>query len=112
MIGNMDEIPTYFDIVPNKMIDKVEVREVRVHTTGAEKRHVIIVLTVTADGKIQPPMVIFQAKRKLNIKLSSGIIMEVEEKAWMDQQLMKVYLNKIWRPFMKEAAENLGFIPI
>ena len=26
----------------------------------------------------------------------------------MHQQLMKVYLNKMWCPFTNEAAENLG----
>ena len=26
----------------------------------------------------------------------------------MDQHLMKVYLDKIWRPYTKKAAENLG----
>ena len=100
--------PMYFDIVPNKTIDMVGAREVHVRTTGAEKRYVTVVLTVMADGKMPPPMVIFKGKRKLNIQHSSGIIIEVQEKTWMDQQLMKVYLNKIWRPFMKEAAENLG----
>ena len=48
-----------FDIVPNKMIDHIGAREVRVQTTGAEKRNATVVLTVMADGKKPPPMVIF-----------------------------------------------------
>ena len=43
MIGNMDEIPVYFDIITNKMIDKRGVRSVQVRTTGGDRRYNITV---------------------------------------------------------------------
>lgn len=60
--GNMIETPMYFDIVPNKMIYNVGARKVCVRMTGAAKRHVTVVLTVMADGKMLPPVVIFRGK--------------------------------------------------
>ena len=50
LIGNMDETPIYFDSVRN---------------TGAEKRHLTVVLAATVDGQILPPMVMFKGKRNL-----------------------------------------------
>ena len=36
-IGNMDETPVYFDLVPSKVVDKIGVKSCIVKTTGAEK---------------------------------------------------------------------------
>lgn len=36
-IGNMDETPVYFDLVPSKVVDRVGVKSCIVRTTGAEK---------------------------------------------------------------------------
>lgn len=55
-----------------------------------------------------PLMVIYRGKRKLNIQQSSGILVETQKKACMDQHFMKIYLDKIQRPYTKEAADNLG----
>ena len=58
LIGNMDETPEYFDLVPGKTIDRVGVKSCVIRSTGAEKRHITVVLTVTGDGS----MVIFKGK--------------------------------------------------
>ena len=65
LIGNMDETPMYFDMVPSRTIAKKGMKEVRVRTTGAEKRPVTNVLTCTASGKTMPPMIIFKGKSKI-----------------------------------------------
>ena len=70
-------------------------------TTGAEKRHVTLVLTVTASGEMLPPMVIFKGKRALKLDVPTGFVVAVQEKGWMDQELMKVYINKIVKPYTK-----------
>ena len=44
----MDETPAYFDIVASKSVDKVGVKQCVIRSTGAEKRHLTVVLTVTA----------------------------------------------------------------
>ena len=62
MIGNMDETPMMFDMVPGRTIATKGVKQVRVRSTGAEKRHVTVVLGCTAAGKMLPPMIIFKGK--------------------------------------------------
>ena len=65
LIGNMDKTPMYFDMTSNKTVERKGAKTVSVRTTGAEKRHLTVVLTVTADGKMLPPMIIFKGKREL-----------------------------------------------
>ena len=59
-LGNMDETPVYFDIVPGKTIECKGVKTVKVRTTGSEKRHITVVLGCTAMGDFLPPMIIFK----------------------------------------------------
>ena len=109
LIGNMDETPMYFDLVPSRTIERMGEKEVLVRTTGADKRHLTVVLTVTADGKMPPPMIIFEGKRSIaqQVNPPPGIVMEVQEKGWMNQELVHVYIERIWRPFMEEVAEDM-----
>ena len=44
LLGNMDETPVFFDIVPGRTVEVKGRKEVRVRTTGAEKRHFTVVL--------------------------------------------------------------------
>ena len=60
LIGNMDETPAYFDLVPSKSVDRVGAKSCIIRSTGAEKRHITVVLTVTASGSLLPSMVIFK----------------------------------------------------
>ena len=68
LIGNMDETPMYFDMSGNTTIDKKGTKTISVRTTGAEKRHLTVVLAATADG----------------------------QKGWMDDDLMKKWIRQIW----------------
>ena len=86
LIGNMDETPAYFNLVPNQSIDRVGAKSCIIWTTGAEKRHITIVLTVTASGSMLPPMIIFKGKRKLKLRAPEEILVRVQSKAWMDEE--------------------------
>ena len=61
LIGNMDETPLYFDMVPSRTIEKKGAKEVRVKSTGAGKRRVTVVFCL-ASGKTLPPIIIFKGK--------------------------------------------------
>ena len=54
-IGNIDETPMYFDLVPNKVMDQVGAKSCVIRTSGADKRHLTVALTVTANGDMHPP---------------------------------------------------------
>ena len=66
MIINMDETPIYFDMPSSHTVSKKGVREVRVRSTGAEKRRLTVILACTAAGSMLPPMIIFKALAKGN----------------------------------------------
>ena len=101
----MDETPVYFDLVPRKTIDLVGVNSCVIRSTGAEKRHVTVVLSVAADGTMLPPKIIFKGKRRLNLSAPEGVLMCVQDK---DEDLMKEYLKYIWQPYVEEIADRLG----
>ena len=50
-----------------------------------------VVLTVTADGFILPPMTIFRGKTNQTIKdieAREGFVIATQEKGWMDESLV------------------------
>lgn len=63
MIGNMDKTPLYFDMIPSRSLEKRGAKEVPVKSTGAQKRHITVVLACTGAGKTLPPMIIFKGNK-------------------------------------------------
>ena len=90
LIGNMIETPAYFDVVPGEPLitNWTEV----LHTTGSEKCHLTVFLTVTASGEVLPPFVIFKGKQQLKLTYPDGVVVCVREKGWMSEQLMQQYI--------------------
>lgn len=78
----------YFDLLPGKTVHKKGEKNVLIRTTGSEKRHCTVVLTVAANGEVLPPMIIVKGKRALKFDVPSGWIVTVQEKGWMDENLM------------------------
>ena len=68
LIGNMGETPVFFDMVPERSLVSTCRKSVTIPTSGLEKRHVTVVLTVAANGFILPPILIFRGKANLTIK--------------------------------------------
>ena len=93
---NMDETPLYFDMPGSTTVNKKGCREVRVRSTGAEKRRLTVILACTADGNMLPPMVIFKGKRALkNLRIPAGVVVRVQPKAWNDADLTKVWIQQV-----------------
>lgn len=106
VLGNMDETPVYFDMLPGKTVEKKGEKTVKVRTTGSEKCHITAVLTATADGQFLPPMIIFKGKTQRTIKklkVPKGFLVATQEKAWMDDTLMLQYIDRIWKPHVRAA---------
>ena len=106
LVGNMDETPAFFDMVPLKRIAAKGTKECVVRTSGREKKHLTVVLSATGDGKMLPPMIIFKRKTDRTISdlnIPAGFILKTQEKAWMDDGLMKVWVEDIWIIFELNA---------
>ena len=59
LLLNMDEVPMVFDTVPSRMVHASGENDVRVNTTGGEKKRFTAVLTVLAAGQYLPTMCVF-----------------------------------------------------
>ena len=112
LVASMDETPAFFDMMPAKSICKTGSRECIVRTSGSEKKHVSAVLSATADGTKLPAMLIFKAKTDKTIKkvrIPEGFIVKTQEKSWMDEGLMEVWVEEIWLKYVREVSKQLGF---
>lgn len=95
-IVNMDEVPLTFDIPMNRTIESKGASSVNIRTTGHEKASFTVVLACTASGKKLPPMVIFKRKTAIKDKLPPGVVVHQNEKGWMDNEVMDLWLNRCY----------------
>ena len=97
LVGNMDESPIQFDMPSNRTVSKTGKKTVKIRTTGNEKNGLTVVLTCTGDGSKLKPLVIFKRKTMPKIGNKHGIVVAMQEKGWMDENIMKIWIEKIWR---------------
>lgn len=95
-IGNMDETPVQFDMLGNTTVHVKGAKTITVKSTGNEKNRLTVVLACLANGVKLKPMVIFKRKLLPKIKFPPGILVHVQEKGWMDEQGVKLWLRQIW----------------
>ena len=53
LIGNMDETPAFFDMVPSKCTAAKGTKECVVLTSGGERKHLTVVLSLTIINYFQ-----------------------------------------------------------
>lgn len=95
-IGNMDEVPLNFDVPSNRTVDVKGIKTVAIKTSGHEKTHYTAVLSCCADGTKLPPMLIFKRKTYPKETVPPGIIVQVQEKGWMNEDIMAIWFAKVW----------------
>ena len=114
LFGNMDEMPIFFDMVPNSSFAKKGSKLVTVRTSGCEKKHVVIVITIAACGDILPPMIIFPGKsdHSINLTVRDNLCIVTQEKTWIDEHLMIVWYEKKkkkWLRYVCKTTKETGF---
>lgn len=97
LIANMDETPLTFDMPPNRTINNMGEKTIKIRTTGNEKNRVTVVLACCGDGSKIKPMVIFKRKNVPKINNQHGVVVSAQQKGWMDSEQMKVWIEKAWR---------------
>lgn len=95
-IFNMDEVPIPFDMPANRTIEQVGANSVPIMTTGNEKTTCTVVLACSSSGLKLSPMVIFKRKTLPKGKFPDGVVVKANEKGWMDEELMRVWLNEVF----------------
>ena len=59
-----------------------------------------------------PPIIVFKGKTDRTISdlsIPPGFILKTQEKAWMDDDLMKVWVEDIWIKHIRAECQKLGF---
>lgn len=97
LVGNMDEVPVQFDMPSNRTVNAVGDKTVKIRTTGNEKNRLTVVLACAGDGSKLKPLVIFKRKTMPKIQNKHGVVVTVQEKGWMDSEIMKIWIEKVWR---------------
>jgi len=87
---------------------------VTVNTTGSEKAHFMVILSCLANGTKLQAMVIFKRKTMPKDKLPSGVMVAIQEKGWVDKNLLQQWLKNVWdkQPgFTKEEIHaGVGYV--
>ncbi|GES98533.1 pogo transposable element with KRAB domain [Rhizophagus clarus] len=105
----MDETPIWFDIAGNMTINNKGDKTVHIRITGNDKNRFTVVLTCSADGSKYPPICIFKGKQLPREEvIPKGVICWFQENGWMTSDLMKKYIEFLFRLRM---AENLSKEP-
>ena len=63
-IWGCDETPVFFDQVHNSTFEKVGAKEIKMKSTGGDKKMVTCVLLASSDGQKAKPIVVFKGKGK------------------------------------------------
>ena len=59
-----------------------------------------------------PAMLTFKEKTDKtikNLRVPEGFLFKTQEKSWMDEVLMKVWVEEIWSKHVREVSKQLGF---
>ena len=78
------ETPAFFDMMPSKCFAKKGDKECVVRSSGSEKKHLTVALSVTSNGKMLPSMIIFKGKSDQtirNLNLPTNFVVKAQEKA-------------------------------
>ena len=86
LVGNIYETPAPFDIAPSNELRR-KMRKCMVRSSGSAKKHLMVVLSATADRQMLPPMIIFRGKTNQTISnldiLPSFIVKTQKRPVWM-----------------------------
>lgn len=118
-IINMDQTPVFFSMHPTKSVDKVGTRTVNIRIAKNGSQRATVAVCFTASGIQLPSLVIFKGKesdkggkiiRDECASYPAGAIYATQEKAWMSESLMMMWIQKILKPYVDMAPE--GIIPL
>ena len=66
------------------------------HTFPKNLQFTTVVLACAEDGSKLKPLIIFKRKTMRTIQNKHGVIVAVQEKGWIDCEIMKIWIEKVW----------------
>jgi hypothetical protein len=96
-IGNMDEVPLTFDMVPNSTVTAKGSKTITIKSTGHEKSNFTCVLGILADGTKLPILNIFKLKKLPCGTWPDGVHVRANPKGWMNELEMNWWIENVWK---------------
>ena len=96
-VGNIDTVRMSFDTPQTRTANEVGEEPVEVSTTGHDRTRFTVVLGCMADGTKLQPLLIFKRSTLPREKLPGGCVVHCNGKGWMNEEVMKLWLEKCWR---------------
>ena len=108
----MDQTPIFFTITPRTTLNTVGACTVNVRTSTSSTMRVTVAVTVSASGKMLPSMIVYKGKpgRHIEREFSDFMVSRhfcVQERAWMDEVVMKKWVDEILIPHCKQAPSGI-----
>eukprot|EP00474_Spongospora_subterranea_P011773 CRZ12231.1 hypothetical protein [Spongospora subterranea] len=102
MILNMDQTPVFFSMQSRTTLERVGSRTVNIRSSTNSTLPVTVGVTVTADGNMLIPMIIFKGKTSGRIARTFGAFPEgalyaCQDNAWMDEEMMLRWVEEVRR---------------
>ncbi len=116
LLVNMDETALFFEPQQNISIHTIGEKTIHIRSSGSNNKRITVCLAVSAHGDKLPVLVVFKGKPGRDGRLNpverrlqqmpkpNGWVLVVQEKGWIDERLMNIWVEQIWRPYI----ERLG----
>jgi len=111
-IINMDQTPIFFSMVPRTTLSPIGARTVHVRTSTSSTMRATVSVCITASGRMLPPLIIFKGKPNGRIqreftRYNQGAVYVVQENAWMDERVMKIWIERVLTPYVATAPQGV-----
>jgi hypothetical protein len=93
-IGNVDEVSLTFSFLSNKAVSIKGAKLITIKTSDRQKTHFTFVLACCAGGTKLPPLLIIKVMP--SDKIPQEMFNHIHAKGWMDENGMKLWLEKVW----------------
>ncbi len=112
-IINMDQTPVYFTMNQKTTLNTVGARTVHVRTSTNDTKRATVAVTITASGHLLPALTVFKGKPGGRIAKTefatypAGHFYACQKNAWMDEQVMMMWAEKVLKPYVETAPEHV-----
>jgi hypothetical protein len=115
-IMNMDQTPVYFSMSSKRFLELIEEKNIHICTPTNDTKRVTVAVTITADSTLLPSTLVFKGKpdgciAKKEFKTYPNThFYKCQEAAWMNEEVMIVWVNKVLAPYVAMAPDHV--VPI
>ena len=106
LVLNMDETSVQFEVVPKRTFDVKGSTTTRLLTSGLEKKCFTVILTITANGALLLPYLIYKRKTIPSDVRRQDLIVNANERGWMNGTIMVDWFEKVVEPYAATFSEQ------